>query len=376
MMRGERNMSKQNSSIIILIIMVIFLFSGVQADAVRIKDMITIKNIRSNQLIGYGLVVGLSGTGDKSGARFTYQAMANMMDRLGIDVDASQISVKNVAAVMVTASLPPFARIGTKIDVVVSSIGDAKSLVGGTLLVTPLRGIDGKTYAICQGPLVIGGFGAGGQGGGKTKNHVHVGRIARGATVEREILVKLNGKDHLTISLNDADFTTVKRVSQAIDQAVGEGATSLLDSKTLRLNIPEQWRANVPMLIADIESIEVEPDMVARIVVNEKTGTVVIGENVKISTVAVSHGNLSIEIRESQEVSQPNPLSQGQTVSTPETSIEIQEEKKHLIVVPRNMTIGELVRGLNAIGVSPRDMITIFQSIKAAGALQAELVIL
>ncbi len=355
------------------------LFSGyfIQAGhAARIKDMASIKGIRTNQLVGYGLVVGLDGTGDKAGSAFTIQSMANMLERMGIQVNKSQLKVKNVAAVMVTAAMPPFARIGSRIDVVASSIGDAKSLGGGTLLLTPLRGVDGNVYALAQGPIALGGVGAEGPGGGTVKNHLQVARIANGASVEREIPVRLEGKTSLTLSLYNPDFTTVQRISKAIDGAIGSPVASIIDSGAVSLNIPEKFRNRVPAFIARIETLTVDPDTPARIIVNEKTGTVVIGENVSISTVAVAHGNLTVSVRAGQQVSQPEPLSEGETVATPQTDVNIEEEANKVMVVPENATIGDLVRALNAIGVTPRDLISIFQSIKAAGALQADLEII
>ncbi len=341
----------------------------------RIKDIAAIKGIRTNQLVGYGLVVGLDGTGDKSGSDFTNHVLSNMMERLGIHViDQSQLKAKNVAVVMVTADLPPFARIGNKIDVVVSSIGEAKSLSGGTLILTPLKGVDGKVYALAQGPVAIGGTGAGGAGGGTRKNHLEVARIANGASVEREVRVNLEGKKKLILSLFNPDFTTAKRVADTINTSIGEGIARAVDSSALVLNIPEAMREkNVAEFIADIETLTIVPDARARVVVNEKTGTVVIGENVTISTVAVAHGNLTVTIKKGQNVSQPNPLSQGTTVASPSTNVNVKEEKVKVMKLPGSSTIGELVKGLNSIGVSPRDLISILQAIKAAGALQAEL---
>jgi flagellar P-ring protein precursor FlgI len=350
---------------------------GDTAHAARIKDLAAVKGIRSNQLTGYGLIVGLDGTGDKSGADFTTQALANMMDRMGIHVDKNQLKVKNIAAVIVTAEIPPFARIGNKIDVVASSIGDAKSLSGGTLLLTPLKGVDGRVYALAQGPVTLGGAGAGAAGGGTQKNHLQVARIANGASVEREIPVKLDGKKELILSLYNPDFTTVKRVAETINASIGEGVAEAVDSSALRLNIPvSMQKSDVAEFLADIETLSVVPDTKAKVVVNEKTGTVVIGENVTISTVAVAHGNLTVTIKKSSDVSQPEPLSEGETVATPQAEVTMEEEEVKVMPLPGGATIGELVKGLNSIGVSPRDLITILQSIKAAGALQAELEII
>lgn len=348
------------------------------AMAARIKDLASIKGIRANQLTGYGLVVGLDGTGDKSGTEFTIQSLVNMLERMGINVDKKDVRVKNVAAVVVTANLPTFARIGSKLDVVVSSIGDAQSLVGGTLLLTPLRGADEKVYALAQGPISVGGIGVSGASGTSvSKNHLLAARIAGGATIEKEVSFSLDNKTDLNLTLLNPDFTTALRMSESINAAMGEDVSKTLDSGTLKLKIPEAYREDIPRFLASLEALEVDPDTVARIVVNEKTGTVVIGKNVRISTVAVAHGNLSITINESQNVSQPRPFSRtGETVVTPETDIEIKESGEKLMVVDGGATIGELVRALNAIGVTPRDLISIFQSIKAAGALQAELEII
>jgi len=346
------------------------------AHSARIKDLAAVKGVRSNQLIGYGLVVGLNGTGDKQGTQFTIQSLVNMLEQLGIHLDENQVKVKNVAAVMVTGDLKPFARVGNRIDVLVSSVGDAKSLVGGTLLLTPLRGVDGQVYALAQGPISVGGVGAGGGGGSVTVNHLLAGRIAGGGSVEKEILVALNQKRSLTMTLFSPDFTTAHRVTRAINGALGEPVARMIDSGTLQLSVPESHQGQVAPFLASLESLEVSPDMVAKVVVNEKTGTVVVGDNVRISKVAVAHGSLSINIRRGASVSQPGPFSEGQTVVIPETEVEISESAEQLMVLHGGATIGKLVKALNAIGVTPRDLISIFQRIKAAGALQAELEII
>ena len=369
----------QISIIAIISLLILPAFWGEDsASAARIKDLAAVKGIRSNQLTGYGLIVGLDGTGDKSGTRFTQRSLVNMLKRMGIEVNPAMVRVKNVAAVMVTAKMPPFARTGNRIDVLVSSIGDAQSLVGGTLLLTQLKGADGKVYALGQGPISVGGFGAqGASGSSVTKNHLLAGRITDGATVEREIPVAFSEKKSLTLTLFNPDFTTAIRMSESINNAVGETVSRPVDSGTLQLTVPESYHDHVPGFLAKLESLHVEPDAVARIVVNEKTGTVVIGEKVRISTVAVAHGNLSISIKESLNVSQPLPFSRGgETVVTPESDVEIEEPKEKLMIVEAGASIGELVRALNAIGVTPRDLISIFQGIKAAGALQAELEII
>lgn len=357
-------------------IAIIFCIFSEAAFAARIKDIASFKGIRSNQLVGYGLVVGLNGTGDKGGGGFTNQSIANMMERMGIRVDKNALKVKNVAAVMVTTEIPPFARTGSRLDISVSSVGDAKSLAGGTLLMTPLKGADDNIYAIAQGSLTLGGYGAEGGGGGAVKNHLLVGRIADGATVEKEVPFDLDTKKELTMFLSNPDFTTAQRVASKINSSMGNATAKAIDSGTILLSVPPKMKGNVATFISQIEILDVTPDTDAKIVVNEKTGTVVIGENVRISKVAISHGNLSIMVQSGQQVSQPPPLSGGQTVTTPTTNVNIKEEKQKLVVLPESATIGDLVRALNALGVTPRDMISIFQSIKAAGALQADLEII
>ncbi|MBI9076818.1 MAG: flagellar basal body P-ring protein FlgI [Desulfatibacillum sp.] len=386
-------------ALLILLAALVFCLAGPTAHAARIKELASIKGVRSNQLIGYGLVVGLNGTGDKSGTEFTIQGLVNMMERMGVHVSKDSVKVKNVAAVMVTADIPPFAGIGNKVDVVLSSVGDAKSLVGGTLLLTPLRGVDRNVYALAQGPLSVGGFSVGGAGGGgAVKNHPTVGRIVGGASVEREIPMRLQGKEELTLELNDADFTTALRMKDAINSSLGLGVAHAVDSGSVVIDVPQEYRSKMVSMVSLVENLEVRPDTVAKVIVNEKTGTVVVGEKVRVSTVAVAHGNLSIQISESAKVSQPVSFSPppppdaetqqldlengavvapgGQTVVTADTQVVVAEENKQLMIVPTGTTIGELVRALNAIGVTPRDLITIFQMIKAAGALQGELVIL
>ncbi len=381
----------------ILLIIFVFVFNFPSPGmAARIKDISSIKGVRPNQLFGYGLVVGLNGSGDKGGTSFTIQGLANMLEHMGIDISAQDVKVKNVAAVIVSATYPPFARIGKKIDVTLSSIGDAKSLQGGTLLLTPLKGVDGKIYALAQGPVVIGGYSAGGEaGGGITKNHPTVGKISGGATIEREIPLSIMDKKELTIILNNPDFNTATRAAQAINSQIGESIARPIDPGTLNLKVPEKFQDKVVKLIAQIGDLQVEPDSVAKVIVNEKTGTVVVGENVRIQKVAVAHGNLSIQIKETKQVSQPLAFAPsggggaatqmkggtivapgGSTVVTPESRVGITEEDNRLLLIPEGRTIGELVKALNAIGASPRDLITILQAIKAAGALQGDLEII
>ena len=378
------------------IILFIFFIVPTASHSARIKDISSIKGIRQNQLLGYGLIIGLNGTGDKGGTKFTIQGLVNMLEHMGVHVDPDEVKVKNVAAVVVSAKLPPFARIGKKIDVILSSIGDAKSLVGGTLLLTPLKGVDGKVYALAQGPVSIGGYSAGGDaGGGVTKNHPTVGRISGGASIEKEIPLSIMSKNEMTIILNDPDFNTADRAADAINLRIGENIAKPIDSGTLTFKIPEKFEDKVVNLIAQIGEIEVEPDSIAKVIVNEKTGTVVVGENVRIQKVAVAHGNLHINIKEEKNVSQPLPFAPsgggvapqqmkdgtvvapgGSTVVTPESQVSVAEENSRLLLIPKGRTIGELVNALNAIGATPRDLITILQAIKAAGALQGELEII
>ncbi|MDA8162124.1 MAG: flagellar basal body P-ring protein FlgI [Desulfobacteraceae bacterium] len=351
-------------------------FNSGPSQAIRLKDIADISGVRTNQLVGYGLVVGLDQTGDGAQADFTIQSIVNMMERSGVTVDPKKVKVKNVAGVMVTAQMPPFAKIGQKIDVVVSSLGDAKSLQGGTLLMTSLKGVDGKVYAIAQGPLSIGGFSVQGAAATVQKNHPTAGRIANGATVEREIPFDIDDKGNLLISLNNSDFTTVTRAARAINYVLGTDAARAVDAETINLKVPPAYRDNVVGLIASIENVEINPDQVAKVVLDERTGTVVMGGDVKISKVAIAHGNLSIQVKETPQVSQPQPFSQGVTAVTPNTQISVQEGGGKLIVMNKSPNINELAKALNAIGVTPRDLIAIFTSLKAAGALQADLEII
>ncbi len=356
-----------------VIFALLYLVVSSPSHAARLKDIADIQGVRPNQLVGYGLVVGLNGSGDGTQAQFTTQSIVNMMERMGINVDPKQVKVKNVAGVMVTAVMPPFAKVGQKLDVVVSSMGDAKSLQGGTLLLTPLKGVDGRVYALAQGPVSIGGFAASGAGASVQKNHPTAGRIPNGATVEREIPVNLNNKSEIRISLFEPDFTTVIRTVEAINDTLGADLARALDAETLSVQVPPEYQGNAIGLLASIEGIEIEPDTRAKVVLDERTGTVVMGDKVRISEVAVAHGNLSIQIKESPQVSQPPPFSPGQTVVVPQTEIKATEGGGRLVVLKKSATIGDLVRALNAVGVTPRDLIAILHSVKAAGALQADL---
>lgn len=373
-------------------------FSLILADdaaAARIKDIASIGGVRDNQLIGYGLVVGLNGTGDDVKNGFTRETLVNMLNRQGLVVPTSRdVKADNVAAVMVTAKLPPFVKYGSKVDVDVSSIGNAKSLLGGTLLMTLLKGADGEIYAVAQGPITIGGFSASGAaGGGVTKNHTTAGRITNGATVEKELPFEFEKTRMLGINLYQHDFTTSTHLADVINSSIRNVEAKLIDSGSVTVKVKKNVDMSMVQLVALVENLDVPVDSTAVVVMSEKTGTVVMGENVRISTVAIAHGNLSIQIKEEKKVSQPLPFAPGaafgsaptrgkggvimapggQTVVTPESQVTVAEEKKQLLVVPKGVTIQEVVRALNAIGVSPRDLITIMQVIKAAGALQADL---
>jgi len=339
-----------------------------------VKDIASIQGVRYNQLVGYGLVVGLNGTGDRERTEFTVQSVVSMLRRMGITVNQEQVRIRNVAAVMVTANLPPFAKVGNRIDVLVSSIGDAKSLQGGTLLLTPLKGPDGEVYAVAQGPVSIGGgFTFAGAAAGIQKNHPTVGQVPNGALIEKEIPSNFNQDHVLRLTLQNSDFTTASRLAETINKHLKGKFASAKDSRTVEVEVPPDFYGRLVELVASIENLEIMPDTKAKVVIDERTGTVVMGENVRISTVAVSHGNLTIQIKEQPRVSQPLPFSGGSTVVVPETEITIKEEEDRLLLVPAGVSIKEVVKALNAIGATPRDLIAIFQVMKAAGALQAEL---
>lgn len=356
----------------------LILILAVPAHAVRIKDIVDIKGVRPNQLVGYGLVVGLNGTGDSDDATFMIQSFVSMLERMGVTVQPEDIEIDNVAAVMVTTDLPAFAHTGSRIDVLVSSIGDAQNLQGGTLLFTPLKGADGNVYAVAQGPVSTGGFSAGSESGsGVQKNHPTAGRVVNGAIIEKEIVSNFNNRHTLTLNLHRADFTTASRVAQAINIAFYEQIARTQDAGTIEVKVPEKYRGDTVALVTKIERLGVTPDIVSKVIINERTGTVIMGENVRISTIAIAHGNLSIEIKEDQRVSQPLPFSRsGRTVVTPESQVLVQEGNNPIFLVESGVSIGEVVKALNALGVTPRDLISIFQALKAAGALQAELEIM
>lgn len=360
-----------------LVFLLLFSFP-VCAEVTRIKDITELEGVRGNQLIGYGLVVGLSGTGDSRNSLFTNQALSNVLEKFGISVDSELIRSRNVASVLVTAELPPFVQNGERIDCIVSSLGDAKSLQGGVLLLTPLKGVDGKVYAVAQGPVSIGGFAAGTGGGNEVqRNHPTVGRIPNGAIVERTVETNFYDatRGTFTLLLKNPDFVTASRIAQAINVEFGGDTARALDANRVEVRIPEHYRGRVSQLVALVGEIPVEPDMPARVVVNERTGTIVIGGNVRILPVALAHGNLTVTIRTQYEVSQPPPFSPGETVVVPQEEVTVREQEARLFRVESGNTIDDLVRVLNALGVSPRDLIAILQALKEAGALQGELVI-
>ncbi len=368
----------------------------------RIKDIVDFEGVRDNMLVGYGLVVGLNGTGDSlNNAIFTRESLIGMLERLGVNARDSALRTKNVAAVMVTATLPPFARQGGRIDVQVSALGDAQSLLGGTLLVTPMLGADGEVYAVAQGSVATGGVAARGQAATVTKGVPTAGRVASGAIVEREVGFDLAKLKTVNLTLRNPDFTTARRVAEVIDSYLKAPAAKPLDPSTVMLAIPAGFKGDLVSLLTDIEQLRVEPDDVARVVIDEANGVIVMGENVRISTVAVAQGNLTVRVTETPQVSQPNPFAPapaaagstpglpgapgeggvqfapgggGATLVVPRTKIDVDEQSdRRMAVLPAGVSLQELVASLNALGVGPRDMISILQAIKTAGALQAEI---
>jgi len=342
----------------------------------RIKDIAEFEGIRENQLVGYGLVVGLDGSGDRlANSPFTEESLKGMLERLGVKIANGALNTQNVGAVMVTATLPPFARQGSRIDVTVSALGDASSLLGGTLLVTPLMGADGEVYAIAQGSLAVAGFSATGDAQTVVKNVPTTGRIAGGAIVERELSFAFADLDRINIALRNPDLTTAQRVAKAINTFTRARAASVSDPTTVALEKPANYAGNLIALLSEIEQLRVTPDQIARVVIDQRSGVIVIGENVRISRIAIAQGNLTIRITEAAQVSQPNPFSEtGTTEVVPRTNIEVDEDKdKRMAVLDTGVSLQSLVNGLNALGIGPRDMMSILQTIKAAGALQAEI---
>jgi len=340
----------------------------------RIKDLANIEGVRQNQLIGYGLVVGLNGTGDTlNNIPFTKQSLQAMLERMGVNIRGATIRTGNVAAVMVTGNLPAFGTQGTRMDVTVSALGDAKNLTGGTLLVTPLLGADGNVYAVAQGSLAISGFAAEGAAASVTRGVPTVGRIANGAIIEREIEFALNRLPNVRLALRNSDFTTAKRIAAAVNDFLGVKTAEPIDPSTVQLSIPAEFKGNVVAFLTEIEQLQVDPDLAAKIVIDERSGIIVMGRDVRVATVAVAQGNLTVTISESSQVSQPNPLSRGRTVVTPRSNVSVTEDGKKFAVVKDGVSLQQLVDGLNGLGIGPRDLISILQAIKAAGAIQADI---
>jgi flagellar P-ring protein precursor FlgI len=350
---------------------------SVWADGSRIKDLAIIAGARDNQLVGYGLVAGLAGDGDKNPTQ-TLQTVVNMLQRFGLTIPASTLSSKNVAVVMVTADIPAFSKPGTRLDVIVSSMGDAKSLQGGVLIQTPLMGIDGKMYALAQGPLSIGGLLAGAEGGGGAsvqRNHPTVGTVVNGALVEKDIPATVISTDnHIDLLLRDPDFTSSSRMCASVNAAFTNSA-SAIDATTVRVALPRTWTGSPVDFISQVENLEVNPDIAARVIINERTGTIVATTHIRISSCAVSHGNITINIASSQDVSQPAPFSKtGKPVLTTKTDTTVKEDKGSLVPLPDLPTVEKVASALNALGVTPRDMMSMFEAMKQAGALQADLI--
>jgi len=340
----------------------------------RLKELVSVEGVRDNQLIGYGLVVGLNSTGDHQTTYFSAQSLANMLQQMGVSVNPTQLLVKDTAAVMVTATLPPFGQPGMHIDVTASAIGDAQNLQGGTLLLTSLKGVDGQVYALAQGPVVTGGFGAGRAGNSDTVNHPTVGRVPGGGNVERPA-PSIAPKTKITLQLREPDFITAVRISKAVNakfQNPTKPFAQAETSATVGVAIPPEYSSRVVEFMADLETLEVQADRPARVIINERTGTIVMGKEVRVAPVAIMHGKLTVEIQTIPLVSQPNPLGQGQTVVVPQTNVNAKEDKARSLVLQQGATVEELVRALGSIGSTPRDVIAILESLRAAGALEAD----
>jgi len=365
---------------VVAVVSLLFVASAAAAQnegATRLKDVATLQGLSATPVVGYGLVVGLNKTGDKRQTIFSTQTLANMLQQFGVSVNAGQMKVENIAAVLVTAEMPPYAHNGTRVDVTASSVGDARSLQGGVLLPTALRGPDGQVIATAQGALSIGGFGGGNAGNGVQVNHLTVGRVPSGGLIHVEAAKALPASEAIAFSLNDPDFVSANRIAQAVNRELGDGTAHVVDSATIAVHVPPTYRASIPELIARLEPLNVDVDAIARVVINERTGTVVVGGSVRLGAAAVAHGNLSVRIATRMEVSQPTPFSRtGSTQVVPQQDVEVEEGKNQLLALEPGTTLEAVVRGLNALGASPRDIIAIMQALKAAGALRAELIIL
>ncbi|SRR5579883_289222 len=344
--------------------------SSIHAETTRLKELVSLEGVRDNQLIGYGIVVGLAGTGDKQLTLFSTQSLTNMLKRMGVTVDPTQMQVRNMASVMVSATLPPFAQPGTRIDVTVSAIGDAKTLQGGVLLMTPLRAADGQVYAVAQGPVVTGGFVAGRGGNTQAVNHPTVGRTPEGAIVEKAP-PSVPPSNHFKLQLRQADFITAARVAEVLNKHFSGSVARAESPALISVDMPQSYSSRPIEFVAELESLSLEADRPARVVINERTGTIVIGKDVRIAPVSIMHGALTVEIRTKLEVSQPAPLSGGKTAVMPQTEVSAKEQKANNIVLDKGATIEELVRALQAIGSTPRDVIAILQNLRSAGALDA-----
>lgn len=378
-MQPQRWMTKtMKTSFTAALAALLTLWSVTAFGASRIKDIADFEGIRDNQLVGYGLIVGLNGSGDSlQNSPFTRQSLAAMLERMGINTrdNIDDLNTANVAAVMVTANLPPFSRTGSRIDVTVNSMGNASSLQGGMLLVTPLRGADGEVYAVAQGPVAIGGFTAQGEATEVTQNTPTTGRVANGGIIEREIPFELASLDQFNVSLRNADLTTSQRMADAINRHMGSPLARALDPATISVRVPPLYRGNLVGLMTEIEQLRVQTDQIAKVVIEESTGIIVIGKDVRVDTVAIAQGNLTVRVTETPQVSQPLPFAPGgETTVVPRTEVDVEtDDQRRLTTVPGTVSLEELVNGLNSLGVGPRDMISILQAIKAAGALQAEL---
>lgn len=347
---------------------------SVEPVTVRVKEIAEIEGVRDNQLIGYGLVIGLNRTGDKVQQNlYAKQTLQNLLERMGISTSVETLKPENIATVLVTGALPPFARQGSKIDVTVSSIGDARSLQGGTLVLCPLKAVDGQVYALAQGPLSIGGLVASGGGSSVQVNHPTVGRVPNGATVEKAVATELAADGILTLALRQDDFTTAARLGRAINARFGPGTARALDGRNVDVKVPGEFADDTVGFIAELESLQIQTDSVAKVIINERTGTIVMGGNVRLSAVTISQGGVSIRIGTDYAVSQPESFSNGQTAVVPQTTIDVDERKPDSVRLPEGATVDDVVRGLRAVGVSARDVISILQAIKSAGALSAEL---